>query len=117
MRPLFIIILFFLVCNTCFLVGDVLGEKELGYLKEGLGSYNLTLDELKFDRKWVTDDTFRLKVVTRLMDSPLEVPDFIEQEGNFCDSVDQFSLSELLFHTSFLIDAPISVRDLQKNIR
>jgi len=108
-------VLFFTVLRP--LVAGGMGDKEMRYLKEGLESYNLTLDELKFDKKWVRDDTFRLKVVTRLMDNPLDVPDFISQEGDFCDSVALYSLSKLLIHTSYLIDAPVKGKDVERNLR
>jgi HEAT repeat protein len=87
--------------------GDVMGKEELGYIEQGLGNYNLDFEELKFDRKWVKDDTFRLDVVTRLMDNPLDVPKFLEGEGEFCDSVDCYSISELIGRMSFFLDTPI----------
>lgn len=111
----FLFILIFLISNisTVFAVG--IGSKEMNYLKQGLESYNITLDELKFDRKWVADDTFRLKVVTRLMDNPLDVPDFLADEGDFCDSINLYCISELLIHTSNLIDVPLSLKDIKIN--
>lgn len=103
------IICFFLFLCLFFVegYGGVIGDEELGYIEKGLESFNLDFEELKFDRKWVKDDTFRLDVVTRLMDNPLDVPKFIAREGEFCDSVDCYSLSKLISRMSFLLDAPI----------
>lgn len=85
-----------------------IGDREMGYLKQGLESYNLDFEELKFDRKWATDDTFRLQIVTKLMDNPLALPDFTAAQGDFCDSIDCYSLSSLLTHISYLVDAPVA---------
>ena len=94
-----------LFCGTVF--ADEIGEQEMGYLEDALRSFNLSPEELGFDKKWARDDTFRLSVVTKLMDNPLEVPEFIGREGAFCDSIDMWSIARLLRHQSGLLDAVV----------
>ncbi len=94
------------------LFASVIEKQELFYLEQGLEGFNVSLHELKFDRKWATDDTFRLKVVTKLMDNPLEIPDFADAEGFFCDSIDRFNLSKFIVHASELIDARINEKGI-----
>jgi hypothetical protein len=93
------------LCGT--VLAAEIGERERDYLQEALGSYNLSVYELGFDKKWARDDTFRLSIVTRLMDNPLEVPEFIAKEGQFCDSVDARAISSLLSHHAGILDAGI----------
>jgi hypothetical protein len=97
-----------LLCGAVFAHG--IGEQEGGYLEEAFRSFNLSPLELGFDKKWASDDTFRLTIVTRLMDNPLEVPEFIAGEGNLCDSIDSGSVSRLMYYHSVLLDAPIPQR-------
>jgi HEAT repeat protein len=102
--------LIFSVCigfqGICY--GEGMGEREIEYLREGMKNFNLSLEELNFDKKWATDDTFRLSIVTKLMDDPLKVPAFISQEGQLCDSVDLLSLSKFQVHMADLIDGSFS---------
>lgn len=97
-----------LLCGTIYAEG--IEEQQMGYLEEALMSFNLSPFELGFDKMWASDDTFRLSIVTRLMDNPLEVPGFIAEEGDLCDSIDAHSLSKLIHHQAALTDAPIGTR-------
>jgi hypothetical protein len=93
-------------------IANEIDEREMGYLDDALRSFNLTPQELGFDKKWARDDTFRLSLITRLMDNPLEVPEFIAGEGGYCDSIDELSLSRFALHQSRLVDAPVSQKAL-----
>lgn len=86
---------------------DGIGEREMEYLEEALGGFHLAPEELGFDKKWATDDTFRLAIVTKLMDDPLRTPAFIAAEGDFCDAVDTGSIARFIHHQAMLLDAPI----------
>ncbi len=104
MVPVF---LMFIILGALMLQAQQSNEKAMRYLTEALEGYHMSPDELGFDKKWKTDDTFRLHIVEKLMDNPLKVPEFIEREGDFCDSIDAFSLSELQIRMAQLIDAPV----------
>ena len=106
---LFFIISFLFIVNLAAWAG-VIGEEMLKYLTEGLEGYNLTLKELTFDKKWVRDDTFRLNVITQLMDEPLHAPDFALTQAAFCDSLTPYALAKFIIHNAYLLDAPITPR-------
>ncbi len=98
-------------CTVLLLCGTILAAgiegQERDYLREALASFTISEQELGFDKMWVRDDTFRLSIVTKLMDNPLEVPAFIAEEGNCCDAVNGGALSGLLLHQAALMDAPL----------
>jgi len=98
------------------LFAGVIEKPEMEYIEQGLKGFDITLRELGFDRLWATDDTFRLKIVSRLMDNPLEVPDFLSDEGMFCDSINRFNISKFIVHASVLVDAPIDDKDINRNV-
>ena len=47
---------------------------------------DLRPDELGFDKLWVDDDTFRLDVVERYLNEPLELPGYVDRTTNQIDS-------------------------------
>jgi len=36
-----------------------------------------------FEKAWVKDDTFKLKVIDHLLDNPLELPEYVEETVEF----------------------------------
>lgn len=59
---------------------DSLWQVEYNHLLEGLELMNLTTSDLEYDKQWILD-SFRLKVVSDLMDHPLLVPDYVLKSG------------------------------------
>ncbi len=55
-------------------------QVEYEHVREGLSLMNLTVRDLEYDKQWLFD-SFRLKVVSNLMDHPLAVPDYVLQSG------------------------------------
>ncbi len=59
---------------------DTLWKVEYDYLLQGLELMNLSTKDLEYDKQWIPD-SFRLKVVSDLMNRPLEVPDYVFSSG------------------------------------
>lgn len=59
---------------------DTLWQTEYKYVLEGLRLMNLTPSDLEYDKQWIPD-SFRLKVVSDLLDHPLWVPDYVLYSG------------------------------------
>ncbi len=57
-----------------------IGETELALIEEMLATGNLTIEDLSFEKKWA-DDGNRLQIVNRLMDYPLETPNYIHEQA------------------------------------
>ncbi|HIE06115.1 MAG TPA: hypothetical protein EYP58_04870, partial [bacterium (Candidatus Stahlbacteria)] len=47
---------------------------ELDFIDTGLDLLDLTRHDLSYGKRWPREDSFRLKVVNRLMDNPLDIP-------------------------------------------
>jgi len=61
-------------------ISEPIGEVEMELIKEMLATANLTLSDLSFEKKWAEDGN-RLSIVNRLMDYPLETPNYIHQRA------------------------------------
>jgi hypothetical protein len=59
---------------------DSLWQVEYNHILEGLSLMNLTPADLEYDKQWIPD-SFRLKVVSDLMNHPLTVPDYVLASG------------------------------------
>jgi hypothetical protein len=59
---------------------DTLWRVERQHVLEGLRLMNLTPADLEYDKQWIPD-SFRLKVVSDLLDHPLWVPDYVLYSG------------------------------------
>jgi hypothetical protein len=59
---------------------DTLWRTEYNYVLRGLELMNLTPADLAYDKQWIPD-SFRLKIVSDLMNRPLEVPDYVLRSG------------------------------------
>ena len=76
-----IIILFcsFLFAVTSFLNAEMLDSLSVSILYKCLTYLHLEPFELGFEKAWVKDDTFKLKVIDHLLDNPLELPKYVEE--------------------------------------
>jgi len=59
-------------------------------LDSALKLINLHPEELGFDKMWVEDDTFRLDIVEKMLDKPLELPGYVDE---LAAEVDTFALN------------------------
>ncbi|MEW6685521.1 MAG: HEAT repeat domain-containing protein [Candidatus Edwardsbacteria bacterium] len=59
---------------------DSLWQVEHRHTLEGLKLMNLAPSDLEYDKEWIPD-SFRLKVVSDLMNHPLEVPNYVLKSG------------------------------------
>ncbi|UCC11709.1 MAG: HEAT repeat domain-containing protein [candidate division WOR-3 bacterium] len=96
-------LIFLTACAAC-VMSQPLDNEVLEYLEKGLLGFGITLDELSFEKKWVDDDTFRLSVVADLMDNPLDIPSFVQEEGTMCAATDPLWLSQLIRHRASQLD-------------
>ncbi len=69
---------------------DSLWQVEYDHIVEALGLMNLDVDDLGYEKK-MRADSFRLKVVNRLMDNPLETPDYVLNSGRRLTEIEQAS--------------------------
>ncbi len=60
---------------------DTVGAVDFGYIRQGLEILNLTSADLGYDKQWIPDD-FRLPIVSRLLDRPLDVPGYVLGAGD-----------------------------------
>ncbi len=60
---------------------DTAGAVDFGYIRQGLELLNLTPADLGYDKQWRSDD-FRLPIVSRLLNRPLETPDYVMTAGD-----------------------------------
>lgn len=65
-------------------------ELELGYIQQGLSILNLNPADLGYDKQWIADD-FRLPVVRRLLNQPLETPGYVLAAGAQVKQVHQLA--------------------------
>ena len=59
---------------------DSLWQVEYKYVLDGLELMNLAPADLEYDKQWIPD-TFRLGVISDLMNHPLKVPDYVLKSG------------------------------------
>jgi len=69
---------------------DSLWQTEYDHIVEGLGLMNLTVTDLSYEKK-MRADSFRLEIVNRLMDNPLETPDYVLESGRSLDEIESAS--------------------------
>jgi len=69
---------------------------------------HLSEAELGFEKAWVKDDTFKLKVIDHILKNPLELPEYIEETTNAAD--EHFDDPDELFsYISQQIDSEIEI--------
>ncbi len=69
---------------------DTLWQVERRYLDECLQILNLSRIDLEYDKHWIKD-SFRLAIITELMNHPLSVPDYILYSGRRIKEAKQIS--------------------------
>ncbi|MEO0081483.1 MAG: HEAT repeat domain-containing protein [candidate division WOR-3 bacterium] len=79
-------------------------------LEQGLATQGITPPELGFFKQWATDSFFRLKIVDRMLDNPLEVASYTDlaaKQVQLC----QGSPASLLLYQYRQIDVDIGQKD------
>ena len=89
-------ILFIIFCLLHWQKPDTLWQIEQKYVYEGLNLLNLSKIDLEYDKHWI-QDSFRLDVVKKLMDHPVQVPDYTLYSGKTIKNL--FRLSDYLNFT------------------
>ncbi|MGB9722128.1 MAG: HEAT repeat domain-containing protein [bacterium] len=69
---------------------DTLWQVEQNYVYEGLKLLNLSKIDLEYDKHWI-QDSFRLKVISDLMDHPMSVPDYVLYSGKQVKTITRIS--------------------------
>lgn len=67
---------------------DSLWQVEYEHIVEGIGLMNMTVEDLGYEKKFRAD-SFRLDVVNRLMDNPLEVPNYVLGSGRELKAIER----------------------------
>ncbi len=109
-----VIILVFLLSH----VPASLGEVERAYIDTALQALNMRESDLSFEKKRTDPDSFRLAIVDRFMDRPLELPgyaDSCEQVVLYAGS-DPFKLLMFTARTLEFIDENTSEKDIKRQI-
>jgi len=70
----------------CPVEAQMLDSLDKATIDSALKLINLRPEELGFDKLYAEDDTFRLDIVERLLDHPLELPDYIDGTAAIVDS-------------------------------
>jgi len=64
---------------------NMLDSLSVSVLDSCLAYLHLEPYELGFKKAWVKDDTFKLKVIDKLLDNPLELPEYVEETVEIAD--------------------------------
>ena len=77
-----IILIIFINILPIMLSAQILDSLTTTVLDSCLSYLHLEHHELGFEKAWVKDDTFKLKIVDYLLDNPLELPSYVEETVN-----------------------------------
>lgn len=64
---------------------EMLDSLSVSVLDSCLTYLHLDPSELGFEKAWVKDDTFKLKVIDHLLDNPLDLPEYVEETVDEAD--------------------------------
>ncbi|NQT33830.1 HEAT repeat domain-containing protein [bacterium] len=64
----------------------MLDSLDRAMIDSALTLLNLRPEELGFDKMWVEDDTFRLDIVERILEHPLELPEYVDSTTAVIDT-------------------------------
>ncbi|MEO0092598.1 MAG: HEAT repeat domain-containing protein [candidate division WOR-3 bacterium] len=95
--------------------GTSLGKLEREKINECLQIRGITENELGFEKKWALDSIYRLKIITQLLDNPLQTPDYLDMSVGKIDNFKNELVSKLIFLSNQL-DLEIDSRDI-KNLK
>lgn len=74
-----------------------LGEREREYLHQALRGLSIEPHELGFEKKWAIDTLFRVPVVDRMLDRPLELPGYGDSSARIMEELKEDPVSLLSF--------------------
>lgn len=84
-RPIFCISLFLFFFSPLYLEAQILDSLTTSTLHDCLEMLHLSEAELGFEKAWVKDDTFKLKVIDHILKNPLELPEYLEKTTETAD--------------------------------
>jgi hypothetical protein len=80
------------------------GEVRNETLQKALNRMHIRPKELGFDKKWASDEGFRLSIIDTLLDNPLRMSTYAEEAGNVADTLCD-DLPALVTYVSRELDA------------
>jgi len=99
----------------CFL-GNILalepslGKRESEAILKALSQLKIDKEELSFEKKWARDTVFRLRIVDRLMDHPLKVPEYVDSSAKTLEFL-RDNPCGLLYFMAVQMGIPLSKKD------
>ncbi|MCX7785055.1 MAG: HEAT repeat domain-containing protein [candidate division WOR-3 bacterium] len=109
----FLLWISFFIFSFSWAIEPSLGKIEREKINECLQIQSITEKELGFEKKWAWDSIYRLKIVTQLLDQPLQTPDYLDKSINEIDNFKDKIVNQLSF-LSNQIDLEITHQDLKK---
>ncbi len=105
---LFIVGAYSLSFSTEFSLGKLEHEK----IEQALQIQGITKQELGFEKKWALDSIYRLKIVSQLLDNPLQTPDYLDMSIKTLDSQKDKLVENLIF-----LSKQLDIRISNQNIK
>jgi len=81
-----ITIIFVLLCLTFSVHAEVLNESEIGLIEMLLEQNDMSLQSLNFLKDWAMDTKFKLPIVVKILNNPLQFPKFVDQIEILCET-------------------------------
>lgn len=111
-------ILFFLIITGAG--PDSIWSTEYKYVQQGLELLNLKTEDLGYDKQWIPD-SFRLRVVSDLMNQPLSVPDYVLRSGRelakFTKAAEYLAFTNRELNGKTISADPIAGKNMEDAIR
>ena len=99
-----VILIMLILILPIILSAEILDSLTTTVLDSCLNYLHLERNELGFEKAWVKDDTFKLKIVDYLLDNPLELPGYVEETVT---NVKRDSIKELTVYLTQQLDTEI----------
>jgi len=99
-----VILIMLILILPIVLSAEILDTLSTTVLDSCLNYLHLEPIELGFEKAWVKDDTFKLKIVDYLLDYPLELPGYVEKTVT---NIKQNSIKELTIYLTQQLDIEI----------
>ncbi len=93
-----------------FLQTQMLDSLSVTVLDSLLNYLHLERSELGFEKAWVKDDTFKLKVIDHLLANPLDLPEYVEKTQT---EIEQNDPPQLLEYASSQLDCELGDVEIQ----
>jgi HEAT repeat protein len=110
-RHIFFISLFLFLFSPFYLEAQILDSLTTSTLHNCLEMLHLSEAELGFEKAWVKDDTFKLKVIDNILKNPLELPEYLEKTTEAADEYFN-DPGELFIFISQQIDSEIEMETI-----